>query len=160
MAIITESELEIRLGHVRNSAGRGNGTKNIPDKLREIIGYSAHFEKASDVAQNFGVAPITAHLAKESRAQPEVHDRIQKRLEIVKDQALDKMLAAMGVITDEKIKKLSIKGALSVAKNMAVIVEKTGEKIGTPANNQVVIYAPQLKSESDFTDVKVIERIG
>lgn len=161
MAIISESDLAIRLNHSNNAAkGRTLGANGIPDSLRELIGFQAHFEKASDVASAFGVAPITAHLAKESRGHEEVGEKIKERLGIVRDQALEKMLTAMGVISEDRIKKLKIRGALQVINGMAAVIEKTDSKIPQVVGNQVIVYAPQVRSELDYDRVIEVEKVG
>jgi hypothetical protein len=159
MAVISESELAIRLDHSNNAAkGRTLGARNIPDSLRAVIGFNAHFEKAEDVAASFGVAPITAHLAKESRGHEESRDKIQTALGAVKDQALAKMLVAMGAIKVESIKKMKPFAALRMAKGLAEIVDKTSEKAPPQTENNVVIYAPQVRQENTYEKVVEIDR--
>ena len=159
MAIITESDLEIRLNHVNNAAkGRTLGANGIPDSLRSVIGFQSHFEKASDVASAFGVAPITAHLAKESRGHEEARKRIQDGLGKVKDLALERMLIAMGAITVEKVKAMKPLTALRIAEGMAGIIDKTSEKREIPVANNVVIYAPQVRQENTYEKIVEIDR--
>jgi len=161
MAIISESDLAIRLSHVNNAAkGRTAGANGIPDSLRELIGFQAHFEGAKEVASAFGVAPITAHLAKESRGHEEVSDKIKERLGVVRDQALEKMLTAMGVISEDRIKKLKIRGALQVIQGMASVIEKTDSKIPQVIGNQVIVYAPAVRSELDYANAIEVEKVG
>lgn len=154
MAIITQSELDVRLTNPSNaSKGRTIGATEIPSSLRSIIGFQARFDTAKNVAEAFDVAPITAHLAKESYSDPEARKEIKSKLGEVRDLALEKMLTSMGVVSSEKIKKLSVRGALNVVKTMAHVIEKTGEKDQNPGNTNIVIYAPQVKTESDFANV-------
>ena len=160
MAIITESELEVRLNHTNNAAkGRTAGAQNLPDALRAVIGFQAHFETAKNVAEEFGVAPITAHEAKESHGHPEAQEAIQRQLGEVRDLAITKMLTAMGVISTEKIQKLKVTGALRVINGMATVLEKTVEKGQQVSTNQVIIYAPQVKESSDYSFIDV-EKAG
>jgi hypothetical protein len=159
MAIITESELEVKLNHVNNAAkGRTLGARNIPDNLRAVIGLQAHFDTAKNVAKSFDIAPITAHHAKESHGHSAARKKIDEKLAEVKDLALDKMLKSLGVIKDDKIEKLSVKGALAVAKTMADIVDKTTEKNQVVTPNQVLIYAPQIREDNDYSNVIEINR--
>jgi len=159
LAIITESDLEIRLNHVNNAAkGRTLGANGIPDSLRAVIGFQSHFEGAKEVAQAFNIAPITAHLAKESRGHEEARKRIQDGLGKVKDLALTRMLVAMGAITPEKIGKMKPLSALRIAEGMAGIIDKTSEKRETPVANNVVIYAPQVRQENTYEKIVEIDR--
>jgi len=159
MAIITESELEVKLNHVDNAAkGRSLGARNIPDGLRAIIGLQAHFDTAKNVAENFGIAPITAHHAKESHGHPAARAAIDAKLGTVKDLALDKMLRSLGAIKDEKIDALPVKTQLKIIGTMANVIDKTSEKSVMPAGNQVVIYAPQIRSDDDYQNIIEINR--
>lgn len=161
MAILTESELNVRLSSSNNAAkGRTIGAKEIPDSLREIIGFSAHFEKAKEVAKAFDVAPITAHLAKESRNNPVVAEKIKSKLGQAHDLALEKMLVALNVISDDKVQDLPVTKALEVARGMAEIVDRTTEKSGMILGSNVLIYAPQVRSESDYSNAIDIEKVG
>ena len=154
MAILTESELEIRLNHYSNAAkGRNEGCKPLPPALREVVGFAAHFETAKEVAKAFGVSPSTAHESKDGRGNVEVHNKIKERLGKVRDEALEKMLLSLGVITPDKIKGLKVESALKVAEGMARIIESTGGQ-DQVNNTQVVIYAPQVR---DYGYDKVIE---
>ena len=157
MAIISQSDLDIRLADPSNAAkGRRNGAKNIPNSLREIIGFNAHFDTARNVAKEFGIAPISAHEQKDGRGHEDVKKRIEERLGLVRDSAVEKMLEAMNVVSSDKIKKLNVKSALAVVETMAKVVEKTGEQRDTNTT-QVVIYAPQVV-ENKYDRVIEIER--
>jgi len=161
MAIITDSELQIRLNHTNNAAkGRTIGAREIPDKLRELIGFQAHFETAADVAKSFGVSPISAHLAKESRGHEEVKDRIDERLGVVKEKAISAMLVSFGVLSEEKLKKQSIGRATKTIESMARVIEKTSEKLVNPNINPIIIYAPQVRQESDYSNAIEVEKVG
>lgn len=161
MGILTDSELNVRLSSANNAAkGRTIGAKEIPDSLREIIGFSAHFEKAKEVAKVFNVSDHSTHMAKESRNHPNVREKIQSRLGAAHDLALEKMLKAMGVIDDNKIEALEPLQALEVAKGMAQIIDKTSEKTPIFGGGNVMIYAPQVRSESDYRDAITVEKVG
>jgi hypothetical protein len=159
MAIITESELEVKLNHVDNAAkGRTIGARNIPDGLRAIIGLQAHFDTAKNVAAAFDIAPITAHHAKESHGHKAAREQIDSKLGTVKDLALDKMLRSLGAIKDEKIDALPINTQLKIIGTMANVIDKTSEKSVLPVGNQVVIYAPQIREDSDYQNIIEINR--
>ena len=160
MAIISEDQLELRLNHENNllrGSGRTLGAKNIPDKIRELIGYNAHFATAEVVADGFNVAPITAHLAKRSENHPEVGNKIAAKLEEARDDALTKMMAAMGVVTVEKLEEIkSLKKAMSIARDFSHIIDKITPKQAPPtAGAQILIYAPQVNEETSYESIVV-----
>lgn len=158
MAIISAEQAESRLNNPSNYCrnGRNLGSIAIPDKIRELAGFAAHFEPAAQVAEAFGISPMSAHLAKESKNNPEVKDAIAERLGEVQDHALTKMLQAMNVITPDKIDKLNIKAARGLIKDMAVVIDRTSQKKdATLVAGNVVIYAPALRSENNYEVIEV-----
>lgn len=162
MGVLNEIELEQRLSsndNLCNSLGSGRtiGAKNIPDKLRLLIGVNAHLEPAKAVADAFGIAPITAHLAKKSEAHPEVKKEINNTLEAVKEDALHKLMVTMGAIKDDDLKLLSgVKRKLNAAKELATIIDKVTpkEKVQTDGA-KILIYAPVVKEAKEFEAIEV-----
>jgi hypothetical protein len=171
--VITEEQAQERLNHEDNylSDGRGRhdgkrggensgrtlGAKGIPDKIRILAGFNAHFEKAKNVGEAFGISPISAHMAKQSIGHPEVKKAIDQKLEIVRDDAVTKLLAAMGVVTVDKIEALKPGKALMVAKDFAHILDKATPK--TINVNQdavkIMIYSPVIKAESEYQTIEI-----
>ena len=160
MAIITEAQAEGRLNNEKNllrGKGRTPGAKNLPDSIRELVGFNAHFQGAKEVGTAFGIAPITAHLAKKAEGHPEVAKKIGEKLEDARDEALTKMMTAMGVVTVDKIQAISsTKGALKVAREFAHIIDKiTPRTAAVPNAAQVIIYAPQVQEEKHYESVVI-----
>lgn len=172
--IITEEQAEARLNHEDNycadgrgrgdhkrggeGSGRTLGAKGIPDKIRLLAGFNAHFEKAKVVGEAFGISSISAHMAKQSIGHPEVKTKIDDKLQIVREDAITKMLAAMGVVTVDKIEALKPHRALSVAKDFAHILDKATPKI-LQMNQEAVkimIYSPVIKTEDSYQTVEVV----
>jgi hypothetical protein len=172
--VITEEQAQERLNHEDNylSDGRGRhngkrggensgrtlGAKGIPDKIRLLAGFNAHFEKAKNVGPALGISPISAHMAKKSEGHPEVKKKINEKLEIVREDAVTKMLAAMGVVTEDKIKSLKPSRALSVAKDFAHILDKATPKViqQNDAGVKIMIYSPGIREEKDYQTVEIL----
>jgi citrate synthase len=172
--VISEEQAEARLNHEDNylSDGRGRhdgkrggensgrtlGAKGIPDKIRALAGFNAHFEPAKVVAAGLNISPISAHMAKQSIGHPEVKKIIDEKLNVVRQDAITKMLAAMGVVTIEKIEALKPHRALSVAKDFAHILDKaTPKTINVNQDSvKVLIYSPGIKEEKDYETIDII----
>ncbi len=162
MAIISATQADSRLNHQDNFCrnGRNLGSIAIPDKIRELAGITAHFETAEAVGDAFKMSPMSAHLAKESKNNPEVKDAIAERLGEVQDKALEKMLRAMNVISPEKIDKLGIKSARGLIKDMAVVIDRTTVKRDpTLVAGNIVIYAPALRAETHYDVIEVEKNV-
>ena len=162
MAIISAEQAESRLNHQNNFCrnGRNLGSIAIPDKIRELAGFAAHFETAKSVGDAFGISPMSAHLAKQSENNLEVRDAIAERLGVVQDQALTKMLQAMNVISPDKIDKLNVKSARGLIKDMAVVIDRTTIKRDpTLVAGNIVIYAPALRAETNYEVIEVEKNV-
>jgi pyrroloquinoline quinone (PQQ) biosynthesis protein C len=171
---ITEEQAEERLTRTENycsdlrgkhdgkrggeNSGRTIGAKGIPDKIRLLAGFNAHFEKAKSVGAALGISPISAHMAKQSIGHPEVKKKIDEKLEIVREDAVTKMLAAMGVVTVDKIEGLKPHRALAVAKDFAHILDKATPKIIQQNSEavKIMIYAPGIREEKDYQTVEIL----
>ena len=170
---LTEEEADARLSRPENyladgrgsgnhkrggeGSGRTNGAKGIPDKIRALAGFNAHFESAKVVSAELGISPISAHMAKKSEGHPEVKKIIDEKLGLVREDAITKMLAAMGVVTVDKIEALKPGKALSVAKDFAVILEKATPKVVNLNQDSVkiMIYSPGMKEEKDYETIEI-----
>jgi hypothetical protein len=66
------------------------------------------------------------------------------------------MLTAMNVATDDKIAKLKVRNAISVAKDLASIIERTSPKdTKSPEGAKILIYAPQVAAEASYEVIEV-----
>ena len=75
----------------------------------------------------------------------------------VRQAALNKLMCAMGLITEEKLSKLKAPALAGVASKMSAIIERTMPKEDHNERNAVtlVVYAPQVKEESSFKVVEI-----
>lgn len=162
MAILNESEMLQRLAHEDNycrGSGRTPGAKNLPDKIRELAGFNAHFEKAKDVGKAFGIAPITAHMAKKSEAFPEVREKIEGRLNNAKEQALNILMSSLENITEDKVAKLSVKTSIRVAKDAASIIEAVTPKTPPVEGSKILIYSPRVSDEKNYEVLEITSEV-
>ena len=78
----------------------------------------------------------------------------EKPLSKIREMALDKLVAALKNITDDKIESANLRDLGNIASNISRVVEKLSPR---DENRQatVIIYAPGQKSEKDYDSVDV-----
>ena len=81
-------------------------------------------------------------------------ERVKQVTNNVRDLALERLMASLGLLTDDKLTGCSAKDLSTIASNMGRVVEKIQDKVETPDNINFIIYSPELKQEHSF---KVIE---
>lgn len=150
---ITESEALSRLG--RDVLGKGiNNRRDIKvvrhnPVIKELVGVAANFSTAKELRK---VIPMSVGSVSESKNgiggryhnKETFRDRIEGRLAPLRDVAMEKMGLALGAVTAEKLEAADVKDAASIAKDMAVIVEKTLPKENNTnfGGSVVIIHAP------------------
>lgn len=80
---------------------------------------------------------------------------VEKALGEVRDKALDRLMASMNLISDEKLEKCDAVKLSVISSNMGRIVEKTLPRQQEGSNVNLIVYAPQLKDESRYKVVDV-----
>lgn len=179
--IITEEELQKRLENPDNlcnreeiivqvehkrlrDSGRREGDKNIPETVKELAGVLAHVDTLKNVGESLGISTSQVHQFKNGRnsqhvPNEELKDKIDERLGTVKDLALDRLVNSLNVITPEKLEKIKVVNAASIAQRMASVVEKVSEKKNDVGNVIFQIYAPRMREEKEFEVIEV-ERVS
>lgn len=184
--MMSEAEALERLGSSANYLNRvnGNGAASPPpkenvtiaplhpttyhprltDAERAAVGVAARLTSPSKAAKEFGVSFTTAARAAEGKTSagdevPAVKTEVQSRLEAVATQAIDRLVAALNGLTDEKIEKEKATGISKIASDMAGVVEKVTPKNKEADNVQVVIYAPQVREERDYETIDVRAKV-
>lgn len=155
-----KTEVQIKKLH---NGGRRKGSTQIPSMLREIVGTAAQFDKAKNVAETFGISTQEAYHLKEgmrssNKPDPELRDKIDRNIGVIKDRALEKLMDAMGAITTDEIQNAKLLEKSAVAKDMASIMEKVSDKSEAEDHSNQIhfhIYGPNLKSEEDFEVIDI-----
>ena len=147
---------------IRDIKRLGNtlGRRGFGVEFQAEVAALAHTKTVREVAEKTGVSEgqITnwKHGTTDGvKANPKLIQETEKRLDTVRDTALDKMMIALGVMTEEKMKDLSVKDAAWVADTMAGVIDKTSKKAPAFVGAQVIIMAPTQKEESKFQVVEV-----
>jgi hypothetical protein len=144
---------------------------------KEIIGTTARLMGGNKAAEMFQVTPHVAHMfsvgmyckseGRATKAQravnPELSDgwvrdeelkeHIDGNVMTARDRAVDKLLSAIGLITDEKMDKCKAPELSRIAADMSRVVEKTAPK-QVNSGVQVLVYAPTIKKEENYEVVQ------
>lgn len=167
---ITQEELERRLKSPKNLSktlsvpimeetsrvipiekGKRSEPLTIPQQI--TVGTLAHQMSGVEVAKEFGITPAQVYGAKHSN-NPSVKGPIQATISRVQELALDKMMQALGLMTEEKFTNASLKDLSIVSANMAKIIEKTTMR-EDDSKVQILIYAPEMRKESSYKMIDV-----
>lgn len=153
--------------------GRGEGNKEVPESLRDVIGQTAvHYgrQDAIQLAKHFGLSESSASAyAVGATSTATYHDRTNERIarskEIISRKARSKMIMALNALTEEKLALSSPKELSSVARDMAVVhkqmeptVIDTPKEIDKDKGPTFVFYSPQFFKEDKFDRVISPER--
>ena len=132
---------------------------------RTIAGVMANkgLAQKKDIAKEFRVVPETISKIAKGEVKGADNERIgaarQERIEAVQDQALNKLMSSLGLITEDKMANAKLTDLSRVAVDMSRIIDKTGPKDannGQPVVN-LTLYCPTVKSERDYKVVEVRE---
>ena len=77
------------------------------------------------------------------------------QLDAVREKAIDKLMAGLGQLTEDKISAHNAKDISSICANMAKVVQQTipQEKTAQPIN--LIVYTPELRAEKNFDIVEI-----
>lgn len=146
--------LDIRKFRFTGSKGR-----TIPKELRPIIAAVAHVDGSTKTAREFGISEVQANELKHGRGSvghpnAELKRETGKILDNVKELAAERLLAAVGLLDDDRLAGVQKAAELSaIAANLSRVVEKvTPKETHNPAIFHV--YAPQLKSLDKYEVVE------
>jgi len=139
--------------------GRTNGTKNIPPIVREVIAKTAQIDTVRATSEAFGVSHSRAQalsegvITRENGNDASLTNKVDKFIEKAQEQAAEKLLHTLNVITPEEIGASSLKEKLNAADKLAGVVNKLRPNVDlgvSVKDSNVVIYRPEQKKESDY----------
>ena len=156
-----KKEFEVLLPSNANGAGRKEGDKTMPDFLQEVIGVLGRTEDQRGVAKVFGISQPHVQQLSTGKNNGTIDllkkDRVDAQLSRIRDRAVDKLMNAMGLMTDGKMQEETAKDLSGIAANMSKVVQVTLPKEVNDTNlQQVIIYAPETQAE-DFYQIKELE---
>jgi hypothetical protein len=143
-------------GEVDSSAVRVESEQSrprVPNAVKELIAITARVDGASSAAKAFNVSDSLASSLKNGKASlpDESKAKVERQVERIRDDAMERMLMSIGVITDEKLSTVSPVAASQIAANMSRVVEKMMPRdTGNGVTNNIIFYAPRRREETDF----------
>lgn len=167
--IITKDELQRRLKSTKNilntlppqtihvvpvPRGNTNGQKSEPISITENIAgaVSAITGHVEESARTFGVNPAQVRAARNSRAAQEARERVSEL-------ALTKLMAALGLLTPDKLVNADLDDLSKVAVRMAGVIEKMTpaqkESINNNSGVQVLLYMPEQRQTGSYKVIDV-----
>jgi len=132
--------------------GRG---KAIPQSLKVIAGVLSKTERTEEITDALEI-PKSALKNK----NPEVRSAIEQTTEKIRDLALNKLMASLGLINDDSLSVCGAKDASLVARNLASVAHQLAPRDTAAAGVTLVVYAPQQRQEKyyDVIDVKAEQK--
>lgn len=150
------------ISHEAIRRGRTPGAEGVPEKVRDEIAMLASMPGAdlSFIASQFAVSRSAVEQYKTGRVgnKPPNESRaakVQERQEAIKDVALDKLMGALGLLSDEKMAELSAKEIGRFANDMARVVTAVSPATNNGPPINFIVYAPEGRDESKYKTIDV-----
>ena len=140
--------------------GKSHGPQLDKDQKR-FLGMLAYVDKRKEVAKNTGVSAVSIdHFSKGrlgyARPDEESKNLINQRKDRVQDQAIEKLMTVINLVTDDKLEKITkAKDLTSIAKDLSIIVGKVGDQGAGAVQNNLIFYSPNQRDEEDYKVVDV-----
>ena len=174
---IAESVRKLQSAEIIIKDGKNNkegrpGSHNLTDAEKVAIGVLAKTVGNELASEIMGVQESTARHLRSAQMtisdgrgtqrggiNQELKDKIQERIDSTKltisERAAEKLLAAMGMITEDKLENVSAKDAAQISnqmsqvlRNMTNVNNNSGERGKT--NVKIVLHQPKEASETSF----------
>ena len=152
---------EIKHIDIRSFRHTGSKGKKVPQELKPVIAAISKVEGSTAAAKIFNIATPTANNLQHGRSSNGVHDSAlqtstAKILDTVKDLAADRLLAAIGLLDDDRLGSVSKATELSaIAANLSRVVEKVTPKSDDSNKPVFHVYAPALKSLDKYDVIEL-----
>lgn len=137
----------------------GKDRPNLPEFCRTIIAVEARSGRnQSAIAAEFNTTQ--GNVSNIKRASPpsgKLDEKAAERaLGEIRDRALERLMASLGLMSDEKLSKCDAKDLSTIAANMGKVVEKTFPKQDSnDARININLFVPELRNEKQFKTVEV-----
>lgn len=163
---VPEKPESAQLSSAPNPYSVGRGT-NVPEGRRDLIARAALLKVAPQavIADRFGVSTEAVKSYKSgdigrqglANMSLEKQEKHAARVKEVRDLALEKTMAALGLIDGAKLENLEAKDLGKFAKDMAGVYNSLAPKDAgdNRAPIQLLVYAPQVQTEDRYKVVDV-----
>lgn len=162
-----------QLGEIKEiKKGKPEGTKNVPEGLRKIIGETANLEGRQEgikLAEEFGISSYSADAYSNGATSLATYNKPDENLKNFIDnsklkagkKASVKLLKALHHLTEDKLENAKATDLAVIAKAMSGIVKdmEPDSSGGNQGQNgpTIVLYAPRVMKESTFDIINVKE---
>lgn len=150
---------------LQNREGHCGIENKIPREARPLVAAMAMVSGNKATAEVLGISHQRVQELKTGKDRngvpiPEEVAKVEAIRERLADVAISKTLAALNIITDERLKGLPVQEAVSAAKDLSIVVRNVSGDPGSKAaaNAQVIIFSPNQRDRStyDTIDVEVV----
>ena len=101
----------------------------------------------SDIANNVRRMPNTERSVNQAK--------VDQALDEVREAAIDKLMAGLGLLTTDKISAHNAKDISAICANMAKVVQQTIPEKNVPQSINLVVYTPELRQEKNFNVIEI-----
>lgn len=142
------------------SNDRGNGCEEIPLETKVAIATLAQTMPRREVADMFDVCERTVSNYKageinRGKKDAALSSALEKSLDRIQDLAIERMVASIGFMTDDKMENSKAIELSAIAANMSKVIERTLPKEKQGPTIQVHVYAPRPSAERHFETIEV-----
>jgi len=132
------------------------GKRRLSPYERTLIGISASSTTVKETAAQFGVSDSTVRKIIDKGEDTSVDIAVKNGIRKVNEKAVDQLLALFGVVEKKNmIEKVgSMREAMSIAKDVAAVIEKTSPKTEVTNNAQVIVMVPPERSVSEYEEME------
>jgi len=136
--------------------GRKTGVPNLEVvKRNEIALRSRLGELQADLASEFSTTQARVSQLERGKDKSLDEQALQQQLKEVRDIAVDKLMASMGLISDDKLSRENAQGLSRIAANMAKVMDRTLPREESQAPVNVIVYCPEQRSEKSFKTIEI-----
>ncbi len=107
------------------------------------------------VAQEHNINLLTVNNIHSGKTKGIDEERVKEVTDSVRDHALDRLMASLGLLTDDKLSGCSAKDLSVIASNMGRVFDKIRDKVETSDNINFIIYSPELKQERAYDVIDI-----
>jgi DNA-binding XRE family transcriptional regulator len=136
------------------SPGQRRSWLPTEERTQIAIAASTSGRSQEEIAQEHG---ISRQAVAQIKAGSGLRDEkaLEDAIELAREKALNRLMCALGLLTDDKISSCDAKAISHIAANMAKVVEKTMPDDKKQQVVQLIVYAPEQRSEKSFNVVEI-----
>lgn len=124
-----------------NKNGHKIGQKEIAEK------YGVQVSTVSDIANGVRRVPDSPRSVEQ--------EKVDLALDAVREQAIDRLMAGLGQLTEDKISGHTAKDISVICANMSKVVKDTIPQEKAAQQINLVVYTPELRAEKHFDSIEV-----